>query len=137
MNDSTTAQGQPTAQPRSRSRGRRALLAVVLAGGLATGGAGIAMAASTPVTADGSASVSAPAESSTAPAAPGQDGRQAPAPQPHLDGTVTSVSDGSFTIEDRDGFTRTISTTGDTAYSSAPAGPEGGPAAPPAPEGVG
>jgi hypothetical protein len=45
----------------------------------------------------------------------------APAPKvrvPHLDGTVTSVNGSDIAVKDRDGFTRTITTSGSTTYSN-------------------
>ncbi|PWJ52685.1 hypothetical protein SAMN06264364_11856 [Quadrisphaera granulorum] len=117
-------------QPHQSRRGRRTLVAVALAGGLAVGGAGVALA-------DGTPAASSPSSSSSSAAADGAPqggptagpGAEQHEHQPHLDGTVKEVSDSGFTLVDRDGFTRTVSTTGSTTYTSAPT-PPAPPAAP-------
>jgi len=87
-------------------------LRVVAAGGVAAailaGGGAVALASGSGTT------TPAPPSGSTS-------SSTAPAPKvhvPHLDGTVTSVNGSDIVIKDRDGFTRTITTSGSTTYSN-------------------
>jgi len=87
-------------------------LRVVAAGGVAAailaGGGAVALASSSGTT------TPAPPSSSTS-------SSTAPAPKvhvPHLDGTVTSANGSDIVIKDRDGFTRSITTSGSTTYSN-------------------
>jgi hypothetical protein len=91
----------------STHRARRTVVAVAIGGGLALGIAGLAQAAEPP-TPSGSAAPSAPAG---APAPPYGGPGAARAHQPHLSGTVKSITDTRITITDRDGFTRQITIT--------------------------
>lgn len=97
--------------------GRRLAVAGVVGTALALGGVAVAQAASAP-----SPSTSAPAPSASGSAAPGDKtpGDKAPEERertPHLAGTVVSASGGTIVITDRQGFQRTIKTTGDTEYA--------------------
>jgi len=87
-------------------------LRVVAAGGVAAailaGGGAVALASGSGTT-------------PTPPSAGSTSSSTAPAPKahvPHLDGTVTSVNGSDIVIKDRDGFTRTITTSGSTVYSN-------------------
>lgn len=83
----------------SNHRARRIAVVVALGGGLALGVAGLAQAAEAPAP-------SGSAAPSTAP------GRGEPREhKPHLNGTVTAITDTKITIKDRDGFTRQINIT--------------------------
>lgn len=93
----------------SPTRPRRRLLAV---GGVATaillGGGGVALASGS-----GTPSPTPPAGSTTS------SGASTPRVHtPKLDGTVTSVNGSTILITDRDGFTRTIKTSGSTTYGA-------------------
>lgn len=109
MTDSTHAAPLDVATPppstRSRRRARRIVIAVA-AGGLVLAGTGAAYATT----------VGAPTPS--ADSASGSSNAARPAHQPHLGGTVASVSPGTVTVTDRDGFTRTIRTSPTTTYGS-------------------
>ncbi|MGZ6880854.1 MAG: hypothetical protein ACXVGB_13270 [Mycobacteriaceae bacterium] len=109
MTDSTHAALLDVATPplstRSRRRARRVVIAVA-AGGLVLAGTGAAYATT----------VGAPTPS--ADSANGSSNAARPAHQPHLGGTVASVSPGAVTVTDRDGFTRTIRTSPTTTYGS-------------------
>ncbi|MGZ4553631.1 MAG: hypothetical protein ACXVGN_08675 [Mycobacteriaceae bacterium] len=109
MTDSTHAAPLDAAAPplstRSRRRARRVVIAVA-AGGLVLAGTGAAYATT----------VGAPTPS--ADSANGSGNAARPAHQPHLGGTVASVSPGAVTVTDRDGFTRTIRTSPTTTYGS-------------------
>jgi len=61
-------------------------------------------------TTSSSTSPSQPSNGSPAPT-------QRPAPRPHIDGTVASVSGDTVTVTDHDGFTRTIVTSTATTYA--------------------
>jgi hypothetical protein len=87
-------------------------LRVAAAGGVAAailaGGGAVALASGSDTT-------------PTPPSAGSTSSSTAPAPKahvPHLDGTVTSVNGSDIVIKDRDGFTRTITTSGSTVYSN-------------------
>ena len=82
----------------STRRARRIVVAVAIGGGLALGIAGLAQAADVPKPSGSAAPSGAPARG------PGE----ARAHQPHLAGTVTSITDTRIMIKDRDGFTRQI-----------------------------
>jgi hypothetical protein len=116
----------PAAAP-ARSRLRLATVGGIAA--IAILGGGITAAASAGAPAGGvavAAATGAPASPSaptTQPPAHGTTGTPAPpapaAPkvhQPHLDGTVTSVSGSTVLIKDHEGFTRTIVTSSKTTY---------------------
>jgi hypothetical protein len=99
---------QPRTQPASvrgdRSRRvRRTVLAVALGGGLALGVSSLAFA-------DDSTGPSGAAPSGAAPSGPpaAAPDTARPKPRPHLDGTVKSISSGTITIVDPEGFTRQI-----------------------------
>ena len=106
---------------------RRHRVRVFTVSGLATaavlGGAATAYAASgggmhpsTPSTPPASSSTSDASPAPGRPAGPGA--RQHPVKHlPHLDGTVTRAADGTITITDHDGFTRSINVTAATAYT--------------------
>ena len=110
----------PTDGPGS-SRPRRHLRLAAIGGiaAVAILGGGITAVASASAPARSTSAAAAPTSGATppsgGPAAPGTDAR--PTPRPHLDGTVTSVSGGTVSIKDRDGFTRTILVTSKTTYS--------------------
>lgn len=98
-----------------------AATAAVLIGGAAAAAAADDGGNSTSPGSSTSASPSAP----SAQAAPSVAGAQSgsgdgsatpPAPKPHLDGTVSSVTSSSILITDPEGFTRTIHLSGDTTY---------------------
>ena len=146
-------------RPAGRRNLRRIVVVAAVGGGLALGAAGLAYAADP----------SAPAPSSSAaPGAPGPSGPPGPAGrpdgthQPHLVGTVTSITDDRIMITDRDGFTRQINITAKpdgvevgarihaegtvnadkvsldaTSVRVAPQRPAGGPGRPGGPEGHG
>ncbi|TFD50293.1 hypothetical protein E3T55_10360 [Cryobacterium frigoriphilum] len=90
------------AQPAKRRRAPL-IIGAVAAAALAFGGASVAYAAT---------DSSSDSSSSTTDAA-----TERPAHDPHLHGTVVSVSGSTITITDHDGFTRVINTSGDTTYS--------------------
>ncbi|MDH6237720.1 DUF5666 domain-containing protein [Cryobacterium sp. CG_9.6] len=78
------------------------IIGAVAAAALVLGGAGAAFAADS--TSDSTdASSSAPLSR--------------PVHEPHIHGTVVSVNGSTITVTDRDGFTRTILTSGDTEYA--------------------
>lgn len=104
----------------ARHRVRRVVLTGI-AGAVIVGGGGAYAYAS----GDGSATSTPSAPASGAPATPATpaDGQgtatataTAPKHEPHIDGTVTAVSGATVTVEDPDGFTRTIVTSSDTEY---------------------
>lgn len=88
-----------TTPPRRRAP---LIIGAVAAAALVFGGAGAAFAATTDSASDSSSDSSSAAER--------------PAHVPHIHGTVVSVSGGTVTVTDKDGFTRTILTSGDTEY---------------------
>ena len=114
---------RPAALRPARSRLRLATVGGIAAIALLGGGITAAASAGEPAT---SAVVAAatdtatPGTAATGTAAPGTAAPAAPpaakAHQPHLDGTVTSVSGTTVLILDRDGFTRTIVESGTTTY---------------------
>ncbi|MGI8416983.1 MAG: hypothetical protein ACR2P2_12425 [Nakamurella sp.] len=122
---------------RPRPRRRLSLAAGALAVALAIGGGvGIAAASTTHpaaasapqaapvVAATGSAATSTvPSTSGTAPKARTAPkacaARAARARQPHLEGTVTAVGNGTITIKDREGFLRQLKTSSKTVYKGA------------------
>ncbi|MFI7545320.1 hypothetical protein [Actinoplanes sp. NPDC049599] len=85
----------------SKHRARTVVVAATIGGGLALGLAGLAQAADVP-TPSGSAAPSG---------APGRGTGEARTHQPHLSGTVKSITDTRIMITDRDGFTRQINIT--------------------------
>jgi len=96
---------------RAHGRARRLTVTAVVAGGLVPGGTAIAYAdGTTAPTTSSSTSPSQPSNGSPAPT-------QRPAPRPHIDGTVASVSGDTVTVTDHDGFARTIVTSTATTYA--------------------
>ncbi|MBB5639841.1 DUF5666 domain-containing protein [Cryobacterium roopkundense] len=79
------------------------IIGAVAAAALVFGGAGAAFAATAELTSDSSS------DSATTTT-------ERPAHVPHIHGTVVSVSGDTVTVTDKDGFTRTIVTSGDTEY---------------------
>ncbi|GGL94333.1 hypothetical protein [Nakamurella endophytica] len=95
---------------------RRVVVGLAVAGGLALTGAGVAVAADT---GGGSGTSAQPSPTAAGAGAPAPGSPTTPPPHvPHLDGTVTAVSDGTVTITDHDGFRRTIRTDSGTTYGS-------------------
>ncbi len=107
----------PVERPRS-GRARTWVLVGAAAGVLTLGGGAVALAAGT---SGGSGPIAGygrgPEGGMPAGAAPGSGTRAAPVHQPHLDGTVKSVSGSTVLITDRDGFTRTIKLSSATKYT--------------------
>jgi Domain of unknown function (DUF5666) len=105
--------GGPASPPPSGT-GRRLAVAGVAAAALAVGGVAVAQAATS--------NAPSPSASPSASAPPGgdKDGTERgprEARTPHLAGTVVSVSDGTITITDFEGFQRTIHVSSATTYS--------------------
>jgi len=92
-----------------------AATAAVLIGGAAAAAAADDGGNSTSQGSSTSASSSAPSVAG-ARSGSGDGSATPPAPKPHLDGTVTSVTSSSILITDPEGFTRTIHLSGDTTY---------------------
>ena len=88
--------------PAQRRRRAPLVIGAVAAAALAFGGASVAYAAT-----DSASSSSTDAATTD----------ERPAHEPHLHGTVVSVSGSTITITNHDGFTRVINTSGDTAYT--------------------
>ena len=108
---------QSDRQSAARAGGRRArrlALSIAIGGGLALGVAGLAQAAEVPKP-SGSAQPPGPAQSGAArpggEAGPGAGRGEPRTHQPHLAGTVKSITADRIVIVDRDGFTRQINIT--------------------------
>lgn len=98
----TQSDRQPAARAGS-PRARRLALSIAIGGGLALGVAGLAQAADVPKP-SGSAQPSSEA-------GPGAGRGESRSRQPHLAGTVKSITADRIVIVDRDGFTRQINIT--------------------------
>ncbi|MFC5929763.1 hypothetical protein D6T64_03500 [Cryobacterium melibiosiphilum] len=94
-----------TAGPAKRRRRAPLVIGAVAAAALAFGGASVAYAATDTASDSSSSSTDGAATD------------ERPAHEPHMHGTVVSVSGSTITITDHDGFTRVINTSGDTAYT--------------------
>lgn len=91
-------------------------MAAVVASGLLLGGTAMAYAdgtVDTPSSPSTTSSSTAPSDSSGGATSSSP---RPPAHQPHIDGTVASVSENSITVTDPDGFTRTVVTSSATTY---------------------
>lgn len=91
------------AAPAARRHRAPLIIGAVAAAALAFGGASVAYAATDSASDSSTTDAAATAER--------------PAHEPHLHGTVVSVSGSTVTITDHDGFTRVINTSGDTTYT--------------------